>query len=75
MVIFMAEKIFESTKNEEGKFIMECSSCYFENLIENPEKDDVYECEDCSAPFTIVDVSDDKIQFKAVVFDEEDWRE
>ena len=75
MVIFMAEKIFEATKNEDGKFKLECSSCYFENLIEDAEKDDVFECEDCGAPFTIVDVSDDKIQFKAVVFDEEEWRE
>ena len=74
MVIFMAE-IYEGTKNEDGKFKLECSSCYFVNLIEDVEKDDVIECEDCSAPFTIVDVSDDKILFKAVVFDEEDWRE
>jgi peptide subunit release factor 1 (eRF1) len=75
MVIFMAEKIYESTTKEDGKFKLECSSCYFENLLEDAEKDDVFECEDCGAPFTIVDVSDDKIQFKAVVFDEEEWRE
>ena len=74
MVIFMAE-IYESTKNEDGKFKLECSSCYFENMLEDAEKDDVFECEDCGAPFTIVDISDDKIQFKAVVFDEEEWRE
>jgi len=75
MVIFMAEKIYESTKNEDGLFLLECSSCYWENLIEDAEKDDVFECKDCGAPFTIVDVSDDKIKFKAVVFDEEEWRE
>lgn len=75
MVIFMAEKIYESTKKEDGKFKLECSSCYFENLLEDVEKDDVFECQDCGAPFTIVDVADDKIQFKAVVFDEEEWRE
>lgn len=75
MVIFMAEKIFESTEKEDGKFKLECSECYFENLIEDAEKDDVIECKDCGTPFTIVDVSDDKIQFKAVVFDEEEWRE
>ncbi|MFX0071368.1 MAG: hypothetical protein ACFFAO_09795 [Candidatus Hermodarchaeota archaeon] len=71
----MAEKIYEGTKNEDGKFKLECSSCYWENLIEDAEKDDVIECEDCGAPFTIVDVADDKILFKAVVFDEEEWRE
>ena len=42
---------------------------------EDPEKDDVYECDDCGAPFTIVDVSDGKVQFTPVVFDEEEWRE
>ena len=77
MVIFMAEKIYESVKNEDGKFELECSECYFPNLFEDAdaEKDDVFECKDCGAPFTIVDVSDDKILFKAVVFDEEEWRE
>ena len=75
MVINMAEKICESTKKEDGKFVLECSSCYFEFPIEDPEKDDVIECEDCGSPFTIVDVSDDKIQFQPVVFDEEEWRE
>ena len=71
----MAEKTFESTKKEEDNFKLECSSCYFEFLVEDAEKDDVVECEDCGAPFTIVDVSDDKVQFQAVVFDEEEWRE
>jgi peptide subunit release factor 1 (eRF1) len=75
MVIFMPEKIYESVKKEDGKFELECSECYFQNVFENAEKDDVFECKDCGAPFTIVDVSDDKIQFKAVVFDEEEWRE
>lgn len=75
MVIFMAEKIYESVKKENGKFELECSDCYFQNVFENAEKDDVFECKDCGSPFTIVDVSDDKIQFKAVVFDEEEWRE
>ncbi len=75
MVIFIAEKIYESTKKEDGKFKLECSECYWENLLEDAEEDDVFECQDCGAPFTIVDVSDDKIQFKAVVFDEEEWRE
>ena len=71
----MAEKIYESTIKEDGKFKLECSECYYENLIEDAEKDDIFECKDCGSPFTIVDVSDDKIQFKAVVFDEEEWRE
>ena len=73
----MAEKIYESTKKEDGKFKLECSECYFMNPFEggDAEKDDVFECKDCGAPFTIVDVSDDKIQFQAVVFDEEEWRE
>ena len=71
----MSEKIYESTEKEGGKFKLECSSCYYENLIEDPEEDDVFECKDCGAPFTIVSVSADKIQFKEVVFDEEDWRE
>ncbi len=71
----MAEKIFESTKKEDGKFKLECSECYWENEIEDAEKEDVFECKDCGTPFTIVDVSDDKIQFQAVVFDDEDWRE
>jgi len=71
----MAEKIYESIKKEGGKFKLECSECYFENLIEDPEVDDVIECQDCGSPFTIVDVSDDKIKFQAVVFDEEEWRE
>ena len=75
MVILLTENIFEAEKQEDGKFKLECSSCYFEFLIEKPEKDDVYECEDCGAPFTIVDVSDDKLKFQAVVFDEEEWRE
>lgn len=66
---------FEGKKNADGKFVLECQSCYFENLIENPEKDDVYECEDCGSPFTIVSVSGDTMKFQAVVFDEEDWRE
>lgn len=70
----MAEKIHEVTK-EDGVFKIECSECYFENLIEDAEKDDVIECEDCGAPFTIVDVTDDKIKYKPVVFDEEEWRE
>jgi len=71
----MAEKIYEATKTEDGKYKLECSECYFVNLIEDVEKDDVIECEDCLAPFTIVEVSDDKIKFQAVVFDEEEWRE
>ena len=71
----MAEKIYESTKQEDGTFKLECSACYWENVIEDVEEEDVIECEDCGTPFTIVSVSDDKIQFKAVVFDEEDWRE
>jgi hypothetical protein len=75
MVISMAEKIYEAIKNEDGKYKLECSECYFVNLIEDVEVDDVIECEDCLAPFTIVDVSDDKIKFKAVVFNEEEWRE
>ena len=73
--MYMAEKIYEGTKTEDGKFKMECSECYFENLIEDAEVDDVFECQDCGAPFTIIDASDDKIQFTAVVFDEEEWRE
>ena len=75
MVIFMAEKILVSTEKVDGKFKLECSECYFETLLDDAEKDDVFECEDCGVPFTIVDVSDDKIQFKAVVLDEEEWRE
>ena len=75
MVICIAEKIYESTEKEGGKFKLECSSCYFENLIEDPEKDDVFECKDCGTPFTIVEVSEDKVKFTEVVFDEEDWRE
>ena len=71
----MAEEIYEGTKTEDDKYKLECSSCYFENIIENPEVDDVFECEDCLAPFTIVEVTDDKIKFKAVVFNEEEWRE
>ena len=71
----MAEKIYESTEKEGDKFKVECPSCFFENLIEDPEEDDVIECEDCSAPFTIVEVTDDKVRFKEVVFDEEDWSE
>ena len=73
MVVSMAEKIYEATKTEDGKFKLECSECFFENLIEDVEVDDVIECEDCLAPFTIVEVSDDKIKFQAVVFDEEEW--
>ena len=71
----MAEKIYESTEKEEGKFKVECPSCFFENLVEDPEEDDVIECEDCGAPFTIVDITEDKIKYKPVVFDEEEWRE
>jgi peptide subunit release factor 1 (eRF1) len=71
----MAKKIYESTEKDGGKFKLECSECYFENLIDDAEVDDVIECKDCGTPFTIVDVSDNKIQFKAVVFDEEEWRE
>ena len=73
----MAEKIYESVKNKDGKFELECSECYFPNVFEDAEaeKDDVFECKDCGAPFTIVDVTEDKIQFKPVVFDEEEWRE
>ena len=75
MVMFMAEKILESTEKEDGKFKLECSECYFEFMVDDVEKDDVVECEDCGAPFTILDVSSDKIKFQAVVFDEEDWSE
>ena len=67
--------ILESTEKEDGKFKLKCSECFFEFVVDDPEKDDVFECEDCGAPFTIVEVSDDKIQFEAVVFDEEEWRE
>ncbi|MFX1239161.1 MAG: hypothetical protein ACFFAS_01340 [Promethearchaeota archaeon] len=70
----MAEKIYES-KKEDGKFKLECSECFFENLVEEVEIDDVIECEDCGAPFTIVEISDDVIKYQAVVFDEEEWRE
>ena len=73
--MYMAEKIYEGIKTEDGKFKLECAECYWENLIEDAEVDDVIECQDCGAPFTIVEVSDDKIKFQAVVFDEEEWRE
>jgi len=73
----MAEKLFESTKKEDGTFELECSECYFMNVFQDGEAevDDVFECKDCGAPFTIVDVSADKIKFQPVVFDEEEWRE
>ena len=71
----MAEKIYESTKKEDGKFKLECTECFWETLVEDAEEEDVIECEDCGTPFTIVSVSDDKLQFQPVVFNEEDWRE
>jgi len=72
----MSEKIYESTEKVDGKFKLECSECYYpDNLLENPEKEEVFECRDCGSPFTIVDVSEDKVRYKAVVFDEEEWRE
>jgi len=71
----MAEKIYESTIKEDGKFKLECPECYYELLIDDAEKDDVFECSDCGTPFTVVDVSEDKIQIQPVIFDEEDWRE
>ncbi|MHA1148825.1 MAG: hypothetical protein ACTSR8_11355 [Promethearchaeota archaeon] len=69
------EKILEASNEGDGKYKLECSSCYFEFIIENPEQDDVYECEDCGSPFAIVEVSGDKVKYQAVVFDEEEWRE
>ncbi len=66
---------FEAKKRKDGKYVLECQSCYFEMVIDKPEKDDVIECADCGAPFTIVEVSGDKVRFQPVVFDEEDWRE
>ena len=71
----MAEKVLESTKKEGDNYLLECSECFFEFEVEGAEKDDIFECEDCGAPFTILEVSDDKIKYQAVVFDEEEWRE